>query len=81
MTEKQIAEYHDNGGGFKGSILKLIISEEFVKQNHPDLKEIPYLGTFLIDDSLDCTIGPYKIELRFWNKKEEDERKEWDASL
>ena len=65
MTEKVIAEFGDNGGGFRGTILKLTLSEEFIKQQESNFKELEYNPQFCIGDSLDFKVGEYLIQLRF----------------
>jgi hypothetical protein len=66
MTEKLIAEFLDNGRGFSGPILKLTISEEFIKQPYVNFKELEYdPHIFIIGDSLNLKVGPYIIKLRF----------------
>lgn len=59
--------------------VKLTIAKEFL-QLFGKWNMSP-AGALIEGDQLDYTIGPYKIELRFWNKEEEDRQREYDLYL
>jgi hypothetical protein len=74
-----IAEIYKEYPAIKEPSVKLIIAKEFLELFGKG--NMSPAGALVEGDQLDYKIGPYKIELRFWNKDEEDARIEYDLYM
>jgi hypothetical protein len=79
QQEDSIVEY--SVAGFSRPPVRVIISGEFLDRHNTTGKHTQQPGFLVIGDEVDYTIGPYKIEVRFWDKAAEYREREYDLYM